>query len=193
MKRTNPCDYMPHSKRRGTVKHRRLGDDSDSESAGDERSVEQEEPSLSPEVRSNSLSRRSSNAGRHGQDVYNTPTSLPSVSSINERRELPIGALAGSSSRGKMEPSVGYFADNEMPYIATLPMGDGTPPLTPAPVSAPTLAPLRPASELQAAQRKRAATMPGKSVRQFSSSGPKVVACNFCRGKYGTTVREKNE
>jgi hypothetical protein len=66
----------------------------------------------------------------------------------------------------------------------TLPhsLSDTSPP-TPAPMSAPTLPPLRPASELQAAQRKRAATMPGKSIRQSTNSGPKVVACNFCRGK----------
>jgi hypothetical protein len=188
MKRTNPCDYMPHGKRRGTLKQKRQGEESESESPLDDRSPE---PSLSPEVRSNPLSRRSSNAGRHAQDVYNTPTSLPSVSSISDRRaEASIGALAGPSSRSKLEPSVptprGYFPDNEIPHIATLPMGDASPP-TPAPMSAPTLPPLRPASELQAAQRKRAATMPGKSIRQSTNSGPKVVACNFCRCEIAET------
>lgn len=185
MKRTNPCDYMPHSKRRGTVKPKRQGEESESESAGDDRSPE---PSLSPEARSNSLSRRSSNAGRHPQDVYSTPTSLPSVSSISDRRtEVSIGASAGPSSRSKLEPTIansrgGYFPDHEIPHIATLPLSDASPP-TPAPMTAPTLPPLRPASELQAAQRKRAATLPGKSLRQTTNSGPKVVACNFCRGK----------
>jgi hypothetical protein len=107
MKRTNPCDYMPHNKRRGTVKQKRQGEESESESAADDRSHEHDEASLSPEARSNSLSRRSSNAGRHAQDVYNTPTSLPSVSSISDRRaEAPIGASAGPSTRPKLEPSV---------------------------------------------------------------------------------------
>lgn len=170
MKRTNPCDYMPHNKRRGTLKQKRQGEESDSESAIDDRSPEPDEPSLSPEVRSNSLSRRSSIAGRHGQDVYSTPTSLP-----------------------KLEPSVGnsrgYYPDNEIHHI-TLPLRDPSPP-TPVPMSAPTLPPLRPASELQSAQRKRAATMPGKSMRQSSNSGPKVVACNFCRGMINIMIFSK--
>jgi len=174
---------MPQNKRRaGTLKQKRQGEESDSDSVIDERSPEIDDPSLSPEIHSNSHSRRSSNAGRHPQDVF-TPSSLPSVSSISDRRpESSIGTSAGSS---KIESGVAghraYFADAEMPHIVTLPMNDTVPP-TPAPMSAPTLPPIRPASELQAAQRKRAATMPGKSIRQSTNSGPKVVACNFCRG-----------
>ncbi|THU75105.1 hypothetical protein K435DRAFT_974947 [Dendrothele bispora CBS 962.96] len=52
----------------------------------------------------------------------------------------------------------------------------------PIPMSAPSLPPIRPASEQQAAQRKRAATVPGKSMRTHSTSEPEVVACHFCRG-----------
>jgi len=182
-KRTNPCDYMPHNKRRGNIKQKRPGEESESESAADDRSHEHDEPSLSPEARSNPLSRRSSNAERHPQDVYNTPTSLPSVSSISDRRaEAPIGASGPSIRESNVPTPRGYFPDNEILHIATLPLSDTSPP-TPAPMSAPTLPPLRPASELQAAQRKRAATMPGKSIRQSTNSGPKVVACNFCRGR----------
>ena len=53
------------------------------------------------------------------------------------------------------------------------------------PMSAPnlSLAPIRPASEQQAALRKRAATVPNKNTRLQGTSGPKVVACNFCRGE----------
>ncbi|KDR82808.1 hypothetical protein GALMADRAFT_238363 [Galerina marginata CBS 339.88] len=181
LKRSNPCDYMPQNKRRGTQRPRK-GDDSGSES-GDERSAEPDEPSLSPEIPSQPPSRRSSNVGRHPHEGY--PPSLPSMSALNERRE---DSSAASSSRPKLESasamitSRSYFPDNEVPHIATLPLTEPSPP-TPAPMSAPNLAPIRPASDLQAAQRKRASTIPGKTSRQTTSSGPKVVACNFCRAR----------
>lgn len=177
---------MPQNKRRGTIKNRKTGEESDSESGGDDRSPETYEPSLSPEVQSNSLSRRSSNAGRHPQESF-PPSSLPSMSSLSDRRpESSAGISIGGPSRPQVDMSLqpvrGYFPDNDVPMIATLPLREASP-STPAPMSAPTLPPLRPASDMQAAQRKRAATMPGKSTRQTTSSGPKVVACNFCRGK----------
>ena len=166
---------MPQNKRRGTLRQRNKGEDSESDS-GDDRSPEGNEASLSPEIQSQSLSRRSSTVGKHQVEGY----PLPSMSAVNnERREEPS---TPSSSRSKlMNNSRSYFPDNEVPHIATLPLNESSPP-TPAPMSAPTLPPIRPASELQAAQRKRAATVPGKSNRQAASSGPKVVACNFCRG-----------
>ena len=166
---------MPQNKRRGTLRQRNKGEDSESDS-GDDRSPEGNEASLSPEIQSQSLSRRSSTVGKHQVEGY----PLPSMSAVNnERREEPS---TPSSSRSKlMNSSRSYFPDNEVPHIATLPLNESSPP-TPAPMSAPTLPPIRPASELQAAQRKRAATVPGKSNRQAASSGPKVVACNFCRG-----------
>ncbi|KAH9480403.1 Septin-like protein spn3 [Psilocybe cubensis] len=179
LKRNNPCDYMPQNKRRGTQRQRK-GDESGSDS-GDERSAEADEPSLSPEIPSQTPSRRSSNVGRHQHEGY-TP-SLPSMSTMSERRD---DSSAASSSRLKVdsasmgESSRRYFPDNEVPHIATLPM---TEPPTPAPMSAPNLPPIRPASDLQAAQRKRAATVPGKIGRQSTSSGPKVVACNYCRAR----------
>jgi hypothetical protein len=181
LKRSNPCDYMPQNKRRGTLRQRNKGEDSESDS-GDDRSPEGNEASLSPEIQSQPLSRRGSNVGKHQVEGY----PLPSMSATlnNERREEPS---TPSSSRSKinqgMSSSRSYFPDNEVPHIATLPLNEPSPP-TPAPMSAPTLPPIRPASELQAAQRKRAATVPGKSNRQAASSGPKVVACNFCRGIY---------
>jgi len=188
MKRSNPCDYMPQNKRRSTVKQKQQGEGSESDSGGDDRSPD---PSLSPDVQSNSASRRSSNSGRHPQDLY-TPSSLPSLSSISDHRtDSSVTLSVAMASRPKIEHidvgNHGYFAD-EVPHIATLPLAEGSPP-TPAPMSAPTLPPLRPASELQAAQRKRAATMPGKSTRQSTNSGPKVVACNFCRSNFFSTPR----
>ena len=169
---------MPQNKRRGTLRQRNKGEDSESDSG--DGSAEGNEASLSPEIPSQPLSRRSSNVGKHQVEGY----PLPPMTLNNERREEPS---TPSSSRSKldqgMSSSRGYFPDNEVPHIATLPLSESSPP-TPAPMSAPTLPPIRPASELQAAQRKRAATVPGKSNRQAASSGPKVVACNFCRGIY---------
>ncbi|KAJ7505281.1 GTP binding protein [Mycena galericulata] len=164
MKRSNACDYMPQNKRRSTVRLNR-GDDSDSDS-GDDRSVEFHEASLSPEV----SSRRSSN--------FDTSPSLPLLS--ERRDELP--PINTSSRSGYSGDQRSFFPDNELPSIATLSLPE-TSPSTPGPMSAPSLPPLRPASEQQAAQRKRSATVPGKSSRLPSTSGPKVVACNFCRAR----------
>lgn len=199
LKRSNACDYQPQNKRRGTQRPRK-GEESGSESGADI-SPEVEEPSLSPEVVpvSQPTSRRSSNVGRQQpHDAY--PPSLPPMSSLerdSRRDEAPVSAppVAAASSRPKVESSTPgissntrrFYPDNEVPQIATLPISDTAPP-TPAPMSAPSLPPIRPASEQQALQRKRAATVPGKSAgaggRQSSGSGPKVVACNFCRGEF---------
>ncbi|KAJ7134666.1 hypothetical protein C8R44DRAFT_771097 [Mycena epipterygia] len=167
MKRSNTCDYMPQNKRRGTVRLSR-GEESDSDSG----SAEFQEPSLSPEVLSQPLSRRSSN--------FDTS---PSLSLMGERREelppITTSSRTGYSATGEQR---NFFLDNELPHIATLSLPE-TSPSTPGPMSAPSLPPLRPASEQQAAQRKRSATVPGKSSRLPSTSGPKVVACNFCRAR----------
>ncbi|KAK7048404.1 GTP binding protein [Favolaschia claudopus] len=166
VKRSNNCDYMPHNKRRGAVRLSR-GEESESDSGDDRSAADYPEASLSPEV----SSRRSSN--------FNTS---PNLSLLGERRgELPP---ITSSSRGGYSGAGdhSFFGDNELPHIATLSLPE-TSPSTPGPMSAPSLPPIRPASEQQAAQRKRSATVPGKSSRLPSTSGPKVVACNFCRAR----------
>jgi len=177
---------MPQNKRRGTQRPRKGGGDESGSESGDERSHDGEEPSLSPEIRSQTVSRRSSNVGRGQHEGY-PPSSLPSMSAMSDRDRRDESSAASSSrpklesSSSGMQSSRSYFPDNEVPHIATLPLTEPSPP-TPAPMSAPALPPIRPASELQAAQRKRSATVPGKASRQITSSGPKVVACNFCRG-----------
>jgi hypothetical protein len=181
---------MPQNKRRGTQRPRKGGGGDESGSESGEGSPEGDEPSLSPDIPSQPMSRRSSNVGRGQQHEGYPPPSLPSMTAISDReRERREESSVASSSRPNLDPgssgmqsSRGYFPDNEVPHIATLPLTEPSPP-TPAPMSAPTLPPIRPASELQAAQRKRASTMPGKSTRQTTTSGPKVVACNFCRGR----------
>lgn len=169
---------MPQNKRRGTARQRK-GDESDSDSA-EERSAELDEPSASPEIPSQPLSRRSSNVDKLNREGF---APLPQISLPNEQREDVLGPP--SSSRPKSSHLVNesrtLFPDNELPHIATLSLPEHSP-STPVPMSAPSLPPIRPASEQQAAQRKRAATVPGKNARQSSNSGPKVVACNLCRG-----------
>lgn len=170
---------MPQNKRRGTARQRK-GDESDSDS-GEERSAELDEPSASPDVPSQPLSRRSSNVDKAHREGF---TSLPQITLPNEQRE-DVHSVP-SSSRSKPSHHVNesrtLFPDNELPHIATLSLPEHSP-STPVPMSAPSLPPIRPASEQQAAQRKRAATVPGKNSRQQSNSGPKVVACNLCRGQ----------
>nr|GAT60216.1 GTP binding protein [Mycena chlorophos] len=153
LKRANPCDYQPQNKRRGGVARVVKGDESEPESA-DDRSGEFHDPSLSPEI----SSRRGSN--------FDTSPSIP------RRDELaPFGAYSEQRR---------LFSDKELPAIATLSLPEGSP-TTPGPISAPSLPPFRQASEQQ--QRKRSATIPGKSTRLPSTTGPKVVACNFCRAR----------
>jgi hypothetical protein len=82
-----------------------------------------------------------------------------------------------------------YYPDHELPHITTL-LPDQPP--TPGPMSAPnnslSLAPLRSTNDPPSTLRKRSATVPGKTPRGPGSSGPKVVACNFCRGVFRTSI-----
>lgn len=184
MKRSNSCDYQPqNNKRRGAQRHRRQGDDSDSDLvSGDDPSAD---PSLSPEVSSHSVSRRSSN-GHRLPDNYAPP-------SVPDRRDdhmtLPhMGRPHALSLPGSAERSL--FKDNELPHIATLslPGSDSMPaPQHTNNLQNLPLPPIRPASDQQAAQRKRASTVPGRS-RTSSNTGPKVVACNFCRGEIAVSL-----
>ena len=173
---------MPQNKRRGMLRQRK-DDESDSDS-GEDGSIEQDEQSVSSTKAPSQppLSRRSSNVDKLNRDGFGP---LPQIGITMERRdELLPGP---SSSRAKpphhLPETRSLFPDNELPRIATLTLPERSP-TTPVPMSAPTLPLIRPASEQQAAQRKRAATVPGKGPRPSLSSGPKVVACNFCRGSY---------
>lgn len=171
-KRSNSCDYMPQTRRR--VRQRK-GDESESESA-DDNPADQEEQS--PETSTQMLGKRSNNL------KIEFPQPLPRMAHILHRREEVAPNPSTSRPKLAMPPadSRPLFPDHELPHIATLSLPEPSPSTTPAPVSAPSLPPIRPASE-QLVQRKRSATVPGKSTRQSSSSGPKVVACNFCRAR----------
>ncbi|KAF8631065.1 hypothetical protein AX15_002669 [Amanita polypyramis BW_CC] len=173
-KRSNSCDYMPQTKRRGA--RQRKGDESESESVED-KSGDPDEPS--PESSAQPGTKRSVNMIK---SEFQQP--LPLMGQLHEHREEIAPVPSSSRSKLPVPPSEprALFADNELPHIATLSLPDPSP-ATPAPMSAPSLPPIRPASEQQAAQRRRSATVPGKASRQQSGSGPKVVACNFCRAR----------
>ncbi|KAJ3716849.1 GTP binding protein [Lentinula raphanica] len=164
IKRSHPCDYMPQNRRRRGVP-RRTDEESESDSADDPSDA----PSMSPQAASRPHSRRNSIFEKHSEFG---PSSLPPITG---------GDMSSSSrSRGTAGPSA---FETELPHIATLSLPDPSPSTPGPPMSAPSLPPIRPASEHQSAQRKRASTVPGKSTRQTSHSGPKVVACNFCRAR----------
>ena len=111
------------------------------------------------------------------------PPSSSSLGPSSSNSSSSNGGGGGGSGTGARS----YLPDTDLPHIATLSLPDRSSPSTPAPMSAPSLPPIRPASEQQAALRKRAATVPGKtSSGRGSGSGPKVVACNSCRGAYAT-------
>jgi hypothetical protein len=132
------------------------------------------EPSLSPEIPSHTVSRKSSNVERRiNLDSYNPNMAGPSDHMISTHMARNSGMPMSASADNRS-----LFRDNELPHIATLslPGTESSNPMQGLP-----LPPIRPASEQQAAQRKRASTVPGRS-RTSSNTGPKVVACNFCRG-----------
>ena len=103
------------------------------------------------------------NGNGHGHGRVTTPeksqlSPLPYTASGGGMSPVTNGALSAVSS-GVTSPSSG------------LPMIGGVP--------------IRPASDAQATQRKRQSANGGKgSARSTSNYGPKVVACNFCRGEF---------
>ncbi|KAK7056839.1 hypothetical protein VNI00_002556 [Paramarasmius palmivorus] len=114
------------------------------------------------------------------------PPSLPSISPEFMPRHASGSRIASGSGPSISAPGRGYFTDNELPHIATLSLPDPSPSM---PMSAPSLPPIQaqPHSQQSQTQRKRAATVPGKSStgagRLPTTSGPKIVACNFCRAR----------
>jgi len=138
--------------------------------SGDDPSAD---PSLSPEIPAHTAPRKSSNVERRTNlDAFNPNMAGPSSDHILNHMGRSSGISMSASAEGRS-----LFRDNELPHIATLAL--------PGPEHSPSglpLPPIRPASEQQAAQRKRASTVPGRS-RATSNTGPKVVACNFCRAR----------
>jgi hypothetical protein len=186
---------MVPQKRRGGIRQRRNLNNSESEGAsGDERSVEIE-PSASPEVVPKPLARVVPDRELPPLDVIQQqPTFI-------KHEDIPAMKLH-QFPQHKSEPILpvplerrgGSFMDAErpgqLPPMALSPpsgINASAPPLLPS-IRAPEEPPLPalsapglPPSEV-ATQRKRAPTVSGKGNRSSSNYGPKVVACNHCRG-----------
>ena len=176
---------MVPQKRRGGMRQRRNMNNSDSEGAsGDERSVEIE-PSASPEAIPKPLA-------RVGPD-----RELPSLDTIQqqgpfaEHEDMPALKLqqfpphkseqvlpASLERRGA--PFIDGDRPGQLPPIALSPpsgINGSAPPLLPS-----IRAPSGHQPPEVTAQRKRAPPASARGNRSSSNYGPKVVACNHCRG-----------
>ncbi|EMD39844.1 hypothetical protein CERSUDRAFT_112111 [Gelatoporia subvermispora B] len=175
-KRSNPCDYMAGSKRRGGVGKRKHTAESESEvESGEDPSASTDKPSLSPEVPSGPPSRRNSNVSMLLADT------LPPFKHAAERRGQaapvlpPIAQTTGNALGGPLQD-----ARPELPPIATL---SASSPAVPKEEPVSVLPPE--ANEDQLAQRRRtssAAAAPNTKTR-LTFHGSKIVACNFCRAR----------
>lgn len=193
IKRSHDCHYTPQAKRRGGNRQQRQDDASDAEAySSEDRSYDVDEKTSIPasevsypspnDVQSRGVSRRSSNVDLLIAETLHSP---PSLAEAREREGGPTLApmtspIMGAAGAGAVDPR-GYLYAMEKPLIAPLPFSGANGGPSAQPSTSPPV-PIRPASEAQAAQRKRAAISAGKGSRQSSNYGPKVVACNFCRG-----------
>lgn len=199
LKRSNACDYMVPQKRRGGIRQRRNLNNSDSEGAsGDEPSVEIElEPSASPEVVPKPLARVGSDRELPPLDVIQQQTSFA------KHEEIPALKLqqfpqhkSEQALPASLERRGASFMDSDrhgqLPPIALSPPSGinsgGSGPLLLPSIRGPDDAalsalppPVHQPPEV-ATQRKRGPVDSGKGNRSSSNYGPKVVACNHCRG-----------
>lgn len=203
LKRSNPCDYMVPQKRRGGMRQRRNLNNSDSEASGDERSVEIElEPSVSPETMTKPLSRVGSDRELPPLDVIQQQASFVKHEDISA---LKLQQFSQLKAEPALPPSLerrgtSFMVDSDrpgqLPPIALSPpsgINSSAPPLLPSirGPDEPALPALPPAvhqpPEVVVTQRKRVPPVPGKGNRSSSNYGPKVVACNHCRGNVKQT------
>ena len=185
---------MVPQKRRGGMRQRRNLNNSDSEGAsGDERSVDIE-PSASPEAVSKPLARvgpelppldviqQQPTFVKH-EDISSMKLQQFPQPQLKSEPVLPVslerrGAPFMDTDRPGQLPPMALSAPSGInasapPLLASIRAPEGPPP--------PALPPGIQPPEV-ATQRKRAPTISGKGNRSSSSYGPKVVACNHCRG-----------
>jgi hypothetical protein len=191
LKRSNSCDYMVPQKRRGGMRQRRNLNNSDSEGASaDEPSVELE-PSASPEAVPKPLVRVGPDRKLPPMDViqqtFTKQEDIPSIKHEQFPKQKSEQMLPSLSER-RAAPFIDTDRPGQLPPMALSPptgISTSAPPLLPS-IRAPEEPP--PPSGLQppevATQRKRTAavSVSGKGNRSSSNYGPKVVACNHCRG-----------
>jgi hypothetical protein len=197
LKRSNPCDYMVPQKRRGGMRQRRNLNNSDSEASGDERSVEIElEPSISPQTVTQPLARVGSDRELPPLDVIQQQAGfakhedIPSLK-MQQFSQLKVEPALPPSLERRGTSFMDSDRPGQLPPIALSPpsgINSSAPPLLPSirGPDDPGLTALPPAVHQPpevGTQRKRAPPVPGKGNRSSSNYGPKVVACNHCRGK----------
>jgi Fungal Zn(2)-Cys(6) binuclear cluster domain len=187
-KRSNPCDYIPHSKRRGAGRARKPQED-DSGSELDSGEEAEPEPSHSPDVLPSLASRANSNGNKELSSSAR-PSSIRHAMTHPEHgpRLSPVLQPKPLMSENGPHHFRTFSSNQDLPPIATLPV-TSTP--TPATENIPVLPPiLIPESHQQSMQqpqpqqlgrpRKRSSTTSGRGSRSHYAS--KIVACNFCRG-----------
>ncbi len=183
---------MVPQKRRGGMRPRRNLNNSDSEGAsGDERSVELE-PSASPEAMSKPLARVGPDRELPPLDVIQQQSAFTKHEDIPSMKQFPqhkSEQVLTVSSERRAAPFMDTDRPGQLPPMVLSPpsgMNATAPPLLPS-IRAPEEPP-PPAlsSGLQppevTTQRKRTPAVSGKGNRSSSNYGPKVVACNHCRG-----------
>jgi len=187
---------MVPQKRRGGIRQRRNLNNSDSEGAsGDEPSVEIElEPSASPEVVPKPLARVGSDRELPPLDVIQQQTNFAKHEEIPALKLQQFPQLKSEQALPASLERRASFMDSDrlgqLPPIALSPpsgINSSAPMLLPSirgPDEAPLSAlppPVHQPPEV-ATQRKRGPVDSGKGNRSSSNYGPKVVACNHCRG-----------
>ena len=192
LKRSHSCDYMVPQKRRGGMRQRRNLNNSDSEGAsGDEPSVELE-PSASPEAVPKPLARVGPDRELHPLDVIQQQpafTKHEDIPSIKHQQFPPPKSeqMLTASSERRAASFMDIDRPGQLPPMALSPptgINSSAPPLLPSirgPEEPALPSGLQPPPEV-ATQRKRTPAVSGKGNRSSSNYGPKVVACNHCRG-----------
>ncbi|KAH8825359.1 GTP binding protein [Flagelloscypha sp. PMI_526] len=181
-KRSHACDYMYVRK-----SSKRKDGEAGSES-GDSGQEAKSESSHSPTTSSRPASRQHR---PRLPSISHAPDGAPSLPPLRppERYEEPANrGLAASRPLTNSYPQLANrYPDTELPHIATLSLPELSP-TTPVPPSAASLPPLRPPVDLNSSSliRKRSSTVPGNTDsvgRLPGSTGPKIIACNFCRAR----------
>jgi hypothetical protein len=187
------------------MRQRRNLNNSDSEASGDERSVEIElEPSISPETMTKPLARVGSDRELPPLDVIQQQASFVKHEDISA---LKLQQFSQLKAEPALPPSLerrgtSFMMDSDrpgqFPPIALSPpsgINSSAPPLLPSirgpdDPALPALPPtVHQPPEVVVTQRKRVPPVPGKGNRSSSNYGPKVVACNHCRGNVKTNKK----
>jgi len=185
-KRSNPCDYIPHSKRRGAGRARKPQEDESGSEIDSGEELDQD-PSNSPEVRPTSS--------------RGNPSAENEANSISRLSTAPRRAVTQPEQGPRLSPVVQpHLAESAPPQYRPFPPNQDLPPIATLPVPPSTSANaengsvlppiLLGDSHLQPQQphqlgrpRKRSSTTGSGGRGSRSHYASKIVACNFCRAR----------